>query len=60
MCIAIIKPKNYEIPTKEELRTCWDNNPNGAGFMWNDGQIVHIEKGFLKFKHFYNKRKISK
>ena len=53
MCIAIIKPKGYAIPTKEMLKRCWDNNPNGGGFAFNNGESVEIHKGFMKFKEFY-------
>ena len=53
MCIAIVKPIGAEIPSKKILRDCWDNNPDGAGLMYNDGQGVVIHKGFTKFKGFY-------
>ena len=53
MCIAIVKPLGKELPSKEILRTCWNNNPDGCGFMYNDGKNVIIHKGFTKFKGFY-------
>lgn len=53
MCIAIVKPMGTELPTKELLKRCWDNNPDGAGLMYNDGNNVIIHKGFTKFKGFY-------
>lgn len=50
MCVIVIKKAGIKIP--DTLKTCWDNNPDGAGFMWADGKKVHIQKGFMKYKHF--------
>lgn len=58
MCIAIVKPKGVNLPSKETLQTCWDNNPDGAGFCYNDGHNVVIHKGYMDFKSFYNAFKI--
>ncbi len=35
------------------LKTCFTNNPHGAGFMYSDGLNVHIRKGFMTFDAFY-------
>lgn len=53
MCIAIAKYKGIDLPSKEILKQCWENNPDGAGFMYNDGEYVIIHKGFMKFKSLY-------
>lgn len=53
MCIAIVKPCGVEMPTKDILQTCWNNNPDGAGFCYNDGKKVVIHKGYMKFNDFY-------
>lgn len=53
MCIAIVKPMGTALPDKEILRRCWENNPDGCGFMYNNGEKVIIHKGFTKFKGFY-------
>lgn len=53
MCIAIVKPMGAKLPDRELLRKCWDNNPDGAGLMYNNGENVIIHKGFSKFKGFY-------
>lgn len=53
MCIAIVKPMGVELPSKNLLKDCWENNPDGAGLMYNDGTGVVIHKGFTKFKGFY-------
>lgn len=63
MCIAVIKPKNVDFPTKEQLKNCFDNNRNGAGFMYSDGENLIIKKGFMSFKSFmeaFEKENLSK
>lgn len=53
MCIIVVKPKGEEFPTWKTLETCFDNNGDGAGFMWNDGKGgVSIRKGFMEFSSF--------
>jgi hypothetical protein len=53
MCIAIVKEKGIDLPNKELLKTCWDNNPDGAGYMFNEDGIVSIYKGYMTFNSFY-------
>ena len=55
MCIAVLKPNGQSMLSKKELRTCWENNPDGAGFSYNDGMTTHTFKGYMKFKPFYKK-----
>ncbi len=50
MCVIVIKKAGIKIP--DTLKMCWDNNPDGAGFMYANGKKVHIEKGFMKWKNF--------
>ena len=52
MCIIVAKETNVAMPDEETLRRCFMSNPDGAGFMWADGKIVHIRKGFMKFDDF--------
>ncbi len=52
MCVIVIKKAGIKIP--DTLKMCWDNNPDGAGFMYADGKKVYIQKGFMKWKHFNN------
>ena len=54
MCIAIGKLKGYDVPTESVLRTCFDNNPDGAGFAFAYNGTVHIKKGFMTFESFIN------
>lgn len=53
MCIAIYKPMGVEFPSKKVLRTCFNNNPHGAGFMVATGDEVIIHKGFMGFTSFW-------
>ena len=60
MCIIAAKPAGIAMPNEETLRTMWDANPDGAGFMYpitrQKGKktlnLVQIEKGFMKWEDF--------
>lgn len=52
MCIIVAKPENVKMPSFETLKTCFENNPDGAGFMYSDGKTVRIRKGFMTFDEF--------
>lgn len=52
MCICIAKPADKEL-SKETLQTCWDNNSDGAGFMYNVNGSLKIKKGFFRFDDFW-------
>lgn len=52
MCIVVYKPENTEFPSWNTLKTCFEHNPDGAGFMWADGKSVHIRKGFMNWGEF--------
>src|ERR1041385_705405 len=56
MCICLFKPKNVII-TKKVLKTCFENNPHGAGMAYasNDGEKVIIDKGYFHFREFWKK-----
>lgn len=47
MCIIVYKPKRVAMPTLEIMENCFKANPNGAGFMWKDGDVIHISKGYM-------------
>lgn len=53
MCVILVKEKGIELPTKKVLKCCWERNPDGAGFMFNDYGKVIIMKGFMTFEEFY-------
>ena len=52
MCIAIYSLKGTDIPSEDILRTCFRNNPDGAGFAFNKDGKVQIVKGFMDFDSF--------
>lgn len=52
MCIAIAKNSGVKCPSLDTLRNCWDSNPDGAGFAFNDAGRVVIKKGFMTWNDF--------
>ena len=52
MCIIVYKPANVDFPSWNTLKTCFEHNPNGAGYMFSDGKQVHIRKGFMTWAEF--------
>ncbi len=53
MCIAVYKPQNVRMPSIDTLKTCFKNNPDGAGYMFPCNDKVLIKKGFMTFEDFY-------
>lgn len=45
MCIAIVKPRGVSL-AEDQLRICFENNPDGAGFAIATSQGVAIHKGY--------------
>ena len=58
MCIAIIKNKNIELPSEDILRICFNNNPDGAGFVLNRNGVNYIYKGYFTFDGFLKALKL--
>lgn len=56
MCIIVIKPIGKALPSKEIIKNCVKNNPDGNGFMYNDPikNNVVIKKGYMNFESFYD------
>ena len=50
MCIIAIAPAGVPLPTTDVVCNMWDNNPDGAGFMYAKDGRVCIEKGYMKLK----------
>lgn len=55
MCIIVAKEKGIEIPSKETLKTCFERNSDGAGFMYVKDNKVVIDKGYMDFDTFYKR-----
>ena len=47
MCIIAIKPRGQKLWDDATIRTMFQNNPHGAGYMFCDGRDVVIQKGFM-------------
>ena len=52
MCVIAYKPLNEAFPEESILRNCFDNNPDGAGFMYTFNKKVYIKKGYTTFESF--------
>lgn len=55
MCIIIVKEKGKQLPSKETLRTCFNEHSDGAGFMYATADKLYVEKGLMGFKQYYKK-----
>jgi predicted glutamine amidotransferase len=51
MCIIIYKPENMTL-NENTLQNSWNNNPNGAGFMYAENNKLHIVKGLMTYEEF--------
>lgn len=51
MCIAILNTAN--LIDKNTLKTCWNNNNDGAGLLYPERNKVHVFKELKSFKVFY-------
>lgn len=48
MCIIVYKDAGIDMPSDTTLRTCFLNNPDGAGYMFrNPDTSITIRKGFM-------------
>jgi hypothetical protein len=52
MCIIAAIPSGKPI-SKATLKTCWDNNPHGGGFMYSDNGRVITYKEMHSFKNYW-------
>jgi len=53
MCVIAYKPMNVDFMSKSVLQECFNNNPDGAGFMFTANGEVHIKKGYMNFNAFW-------
>ena len=54
MCVIAYKPNNIAFPSDTILKNCYENNPDGAGFMYAYKGEVHIQKGYDSWEAFKN------
>ncbi len=62
MCIIIHKETGVKAPNKSTLKTCWENNPDGAGYAFlREGESKAMaRKGFMEFDSFFKALKKDK
>lgn len=53
MCIAILNPTKVTLK-KNVLKTCWDNNKDGAGMLYLQSGVLTAFKEMDNFDNFYN------
>lgn len=58
MCIIVYKPRNVAI-SLDTLKTCFEHNSHGAGFMYPCENKVLIKKGYFTFSDFAKAWEIS-
>lgn len=51
MCIIAYRPENKSISLKT-LEIMYENNPDGAGFMYADNGKIYLKKGFMNLASF--------
>lgn len=52
MCVIAYKPTNIAFPSETTLMNCFENNNDGAGFMYAYKGVVHIQKGYTNYTAF--------
>lgn len=52
MCIIAVSKKGIRQPSLDQLHTMYENNPDGAGYMYARDGKVHIHKGFMNWADF--------
>lgn len=57
MCIIVVKDKKTELPKEEYLKNCFENNPDGAGFMYTKHNKVIVDKGYMTYSKFLKRYK---
>ena len=57
MCIIVVKDKKTPLPRIEHLKNCFENNPDGMGFMYINHNKVIIDKGYMTYNSFEKRYK---
>lgn len=52
MCVICCSSKNVRQPEEKTLKTMFETNPHGAGYMYAKDGVVVIKKGFLTYSEF--------
>ena len=54
MCIICVSPAKTRQPSVKTIRTMFEENPHGAGYMYARNGMVHISKGYMNIDDFLN------
>ena len=52
MCIICVSPAKVRQPSMKTIRTMFERNPHGAGYMYARDGKVHISKGYINIDDF--------
>ena len=52
MCIICVSPAKVRQPSTKTIRTMFEQNPHGAGYMYARDGMVHISKGYMNIDDF--------
>jgi hypothetical protein len=52
MCLIVVKPIGVTLD-ENDLRSGFEKNPDGAGYMFTSGGKVRLKKGYFNFYNFY-------
>jgi len=52
MCIICVSPAKVRQPSMKTIRTMFEQNPHGAGYMYARDGKVHISKGYMNIDDF--------
>ena len=52
MCIIAVSKRGVKQPTLQQLQNMYNNNPDGAGYMFARNGKVEIHKGFMTWEDF--------
>ena len=58
MCIIAIKRAGIPLPDEKVFKTMFENNSDGAGFMYNYNNRVIIQKGYMTYQTFIHALKL--
>jgi len=62
MCIILYKPADANMPSQATIKTCYNNNPDGAGLLIFDNNKAKIIKGlmsYIELKREMKKQKLT-
>ena len=52
MCIICVSPRKVRQPSLATIKTMFQHNPHGAGYMFARDGIVHISKGYMDVESY--------